>query len=313
MSLLDRILAELNRVQGIDLRGYRRSTLERRLAHRLAQIGEADEDAYIHRLQTDPDEPTRLIDSFAINASSFFRDPIVFEILAQSVLPGIIEAKRRRGSREIRAWSAGCAAGEEAYSVAILLHEVLGDELKEWNCLIFATDIDQRPLQAASDGIFPRESLEQIRLGLLDRYFTPEGNAYRLRHSVRKMVRFSRDDLTSPERTSPAESVFGTFDLVLCRNVLIYFNPDLQKKVLERLTSSLVVGGHLILGSSESIGAGIDSLLATVDGRNRLFHKLHPTKTVLKRFCRRSRSCRAPACGSRVSGRVSPPGFSSLP
>ncbi len=272
MLFLDVVLGELTRLRGVDLTGYRRSFLERRLAARLKALG-ASEESYLDRLIHDCNECTALIDSVGINVSSFFRDPIVYELLTQSVLPSIVERKRREESREIRAWSAGCACGEEAFSLAILLHEFFGEETKEWNCLIFGTDIDSKAIESAKTAEYEQASLEHTKLGIIDRYFKLRGGSYCLRSDVRKMVRFSYDDVVSTDRFAPAESVFGGFDLVLCRNVLIYFGPELQDKVISKLHKSLAQGGYLILGATESVSNAFVSRLVPFDKRNRIFRK----------------------------------------
>lgn len=272
-SLLDAVLAELRKSRGIDLSGYRRSMLKRRLAARMARLRCDDPTEYLARLQSDPSECDHLIDAIAINVSSFFRNPIVWEILAQSVLPEILERKRQAGHQEIRVWSAGCAAGEEAYSAAILIHRALKGELADWRPHIFATDIDNNALKAAAEGIYPRESFKNTKLGILDEYFTAVKRGYRLRPFIRKMVWFSHDSLTSPHGFAPKESVFGSFDLVFCRNVLIYFSLELQEAVLDKLIRSMDNGGYLLLGESESLTRKTQPRLAKVDGRNRIYLK----------------------------------------
>ena len=272
-SHLDAVLEELNRSRGIDLSGYRRSMLERRLDARMSRLRCDDPAEYLARLRTDPSECDGLVNAIAINVSSFFRDPIVWEILAQSVLPKIIERKQRAGNNEIRVWSAGCAAGEEAFSTAILLHRALKGQLADWRLHIFATDIDATTLEIAPQGIYPRESFQTTTLGVLNEYFSAVGDGYQVRPFIRKMVWFSQDDLTSPKRSAPKESIFGTFDLVFCRNVLIYFSLELQGRVLDKLFKSLDKGGYLFLGESESIGRGAQSKLTEVDGKNRIYVK----------------------------------------
>ncbi|HOJ75136.1 MAG TPA: protein-glutamate O-methyltransferase CheR [Phycisphaerae bacterium] len=267
-------MAELLRSRGIDLSGYRRSMLERRLEARMAALGISDPDAYLDRLASDPAEHDRIIEAISINVTSFFRNPVVWEILAQSVLRPMIEEKLAARQREIRVWSAGCASGEEAYSVAILLHEILRSELSSWKLHIFATDLSEEALRTATQAVYPRERMENTRLGILDQYFTVKNGLYELRPFVRRMVWFSRDDLTS-SRAAPAESVYGTFDLVLCRNVLIYFARPLQERVLDKLTRSIVQGRYLVLGESEVLDANNRHGLRVVDRRNRIYQKPH--------------------------------------
>jgi len=273
-SYIDHILSELRQLRGIDLSGYRRNMLERRLAARMLHLQLSDPEAYLERLGTDVAECDRLIDTIMINVSSFFRTPIVFEILAQSILPSILDAKRGRGSKEIRVWSAGCAAGEEAYSTAILVHQALkGEDRGEWRVNLFATDIDSESLEKAATAVFPREHLVNTKLGVLDAYFIPRGSDYEVRPFIREMVHFSRSDLTSPKTTAPTESIYGAFDLVLCRNLLIYFSRELQGLVFDKLYRSLAERGYLILGEAESLCAQMEAKIRIVDGRNRIFQK----------------------------------------
>jgi chemotaxis methyl-accepting protein methylase len=270
---LDNILAKLKQERGIDFSGYRPSMLRRRISARLAKLGLDDLALYRQRLENDPSECDQLIDVIAINVSYFFRDPIVFEIIAQKILPEIINNKHRAGSKEIRAWSAGCAAGEEPYSMAILIHEALKKDDRKWTVHLFGTDIDTGSLQQAGKATYPRKNLVNTKLGILDEYFEPGTDGFRLKPSVKKMVHFSRDDLTSAKTFSPAESVFGEFDIILCRNVLIYFNHDLQNLVMNKFKRALVPGGYLILGDSETISKEAGPGFRTVDRKNRIYRK----------------------------------------
>ncbi len=270
-SPFDDVLAELNRARGLDFSGYRQSMLHRRLRARMAQLRCGDPELYLQILRSDPAECDRLIDTIAINVSAFFRDPIVWEIMAQSILPEILERRSHEGGNEIRAWSAGCAAGEEAYSLAILLDRAIAGEPIQWCPLIFGTDIDRQALHRATVGAYPRESLGNVKLDVLDRYFSVEGDRYEVDPALRSQVCFSIANLTSSAGYAPSDSVFGTFDLVLCRNVLIYFSRELQDRVFETLLKSLAPGGYLILGPSESLSPRIESRLSVVNRRNRVY------------------------------------------
>lgn len=271
-SLLDEVISELSHARGIDLGGYRRSMLQRRLDARMAVLRINEPLDYLTRLRNEPAEYDSLIEAVSINVTSFFRDPIVWEILTQSTLPAIVESKQHSHQRELRVWSAGCASGEEAYSIAILLHELLRDELPEWKIHIFATDLSEDSLRTATAGLYPRERLENTRLSILDNYFTPNGSGFEVRPFIRRMVWFSKDDLTS-SRLAPTESIYGTFDLVLCRNVLIYFARPLQQRVIEKLTRAMAKGGFLILGESEVLDKNNPLGLKVVDRRNRIYQR----------------------------------------
>ena len=247
--------------------------LKRRLAARMRALRLSDPAAYLLRVETHPSECDHFIDAVGINISSFFRNPLVFEIVYRVILPEILERKRRKSSKEIRIWSAGCAAGEEAYSVAILLHMAIKGELANWNPRIFATDMDGKALEKACAAVYPRASFESTKLGILDEYFVPNGTGFEVRPFIKKMVQFSRHELTSQTATTPPDSVFGTFDLTLCRNVLIYFHRDTMARVLDNLCKSIARGGYLVLGESESLGREIGSRMETVDRSCRLYRR----------------------------------------
>ena len=272
---LGNVLAALKALRGVDLSGYRPDTLRRRVAARMAQAKAIDVDEYARGLYLDPDECDRLISTIAIKVSSFFRNPIVFELTAQKLLADIIERNRRKDAPggDIRVWSAGCATGEEAWSLAILLNQALEDERNDWTVHIFATDLDPNALATAETGVYPRERLEDVKLGVLDRYFEAGGDDYRIRPSLRRMVCFSRDDLTSTQRDAPAESVFGTFDLIFCRNVLIYYSRDVQDHMFRRLHRSLSRRGYLVLGNAEGLNSEMEPKLQTIDRMNRMYRK----------------------------------------
>jgi chemotaxis protein methyltransferase CheR len=270
---LEAVLEELRRVRGLDLSDYRRSILERRLAARMANLRLKDPEEYLQRLRSDPLECDRLIEAILIKVSSFFRDLLVFELLAQRILPSIIERHRQDHTRQIRVWSAGCAAGEEAYSVAILLVQALEDEDFHTLPYICATDISPEALATAQTGRYRRENLETIQLGILDHFFRPTAEGFEVIPEIRSMVHFSRHDLTSRHSLAPADSVFGSFDLVLCRNVLIYFSLDLQRRVQDKLYGALNPGGYLVLGMAESLPPETAPRLTAVDRPHRIFQK----------------------------------------
>jgi chemotaxis protein methyltransferase CheR len=273
---VNKIIRRLKKARNIDFSGYRPDMLRRRISARLIKLGINDIALYMERLENDSSECDQLIDAIAINVSSFFRDLIVFEIIAQTVLPEIIKNKRRTGSKEIRVWSAGCAAGEEPYSLAILIHEALEKADLKWNVHIFGTDIDKDSLSRAKKAVYPRESLHSTKLGILDNHFESINDGFKVKSNIRKMVLFSNDNLTSDKTFAPAESVFGEFDILFCRNLLIYFNRELQNLVMDKFIRSLAPGGYLVLGDSETIGERADSAFRAVDRRNRIFRKRMP-------------------------------------
>ncbi|UCH95289.1 MAG: protein-glutamate O-methyltransferase CheR [Candidatus Aminicenantes bacterium] len=271
------VLEVLKKIRGIDLTGYRQEMIKQRISARMTLLRIQDPRAYLPLIKDNQHECDALINEIMINASWFFRDPLVFEIIEQTLLPEILVRKERQKSGEIRIWSVGCAAGEEAFSTAILVHRAMekGPANINWNPYIFATDIDTDALEKAKTGVYPRESFESTKLGILDRYFIAheEGARYEIRSFIKDMVSFSKDDCTSSSHFAPANSVFGTFDMVLCRNVLVYFSPELQKIVLNKINKTITTGGYLVLGDSESLTEEIEREFLTLDSRNKIFQK----------------------------------------
>ncbi len=272
-NTLEQILVEVKTHTGLNFAQYRRETVVSRVADRMAALGYATTETYWERLRGDPAECYTLAETISINVSCFFRNPIVFEILAQRVLPDLLERKRAAGNRELRIWCAGCASGEEPYSVAILMRELLKREKQDWTIHIFATDINEGALEQARAGVYAEDRLEDAKFGIVRKYFQPTGNCFEVLPEIRDMVMFSRDDLTSASLGAPADSVFGSFDIVLCRNVLIYLNADLQRDVCRKLVDTLDCGGYLVLGEAEYLAGEISGAFDGLDELSRVYRK----------------------------------------
>ena len=267
---LEAVLEELRQARGLDLGDYRRATLERRLAVRMGNLGLKDFEQYLQRLRPDPLECNRLIETVVIKVSSFFRDPIVFELLAQRVLPAIMEHRRRDHTRQVQGWSASCATGEEAYPWPSSWQPE-GRGL--WAPLYLRNRCQSRGSGRGPNRQISPERLETTQLGVLDRFFRPTAEGFEVIPEIRRLVHFSRDDLIARNNLAPADSVFGSFDLVLCRNALIYFSLDLQQRDLDELYSALNPGGVLVLGMSESLPPAMESRLTAIDRPHRIFQK----------------------------------------
>ena len=253
-NLLLPILDYLMEKRGFDFSGYRGAMLERRISRRLAATHCKDFQSYLTYLQTKPTELDMLLNAITINVSSFFRDPLTFELLADRIIPGILESKSRLNDNSIRVWSAGCARGEEPYSVAIIIHELLQKENLKITPHIFATDIDAKALKEAEKAVYSFPSLENTRHRHLTRYFTQTGQSFQLHPEISTMVTFTQYDILDKKRRVPPASIFGNFDLILCRNLLIYFNMDYQKIIFTKLHHALAQNGILILGQAEAPG-----------------------------------------------------------
>ncbi len=237
-------LEQLRARSGIDFNGYKMPTIMRRLQRRMLATGSARLADYIRFLGSHPDEYQRLISSFLIKVTEFFRDADLFAHLRDRVLPGLI-ADARLNDNELRLWSAGCATGEEAYSLAILVADVLGDELAQFNVRIFATDLDNDAITFARRGIYPAGALVNLPPEMIERYFTRLNGDFEVKKQIRALTIFGQHDLGQ-------RAPFPRIDLELCRNVLIYFTPQLQERALQLFTFSIRDGGYLVLGKSET-------------------------------------------------------------
>ncbi len=257
------LLRELRSRRGIDFGSYKTPTLLRRLNRRLVATGQPDIESYLRYLRATPDEERLLISSFLIKVTRFFRDASLYDYLRSDILPELIAQAIAQG-RELRLWSAGCATGEEAYSLALLVSEALGQR-NDPPVRIFATDLDEGAITFARRGIYSAASIADVSPDLIDRYFTLRDGAYEVRKAIRSMVVFGQHDLGQ-------RPPFPNVDLVLCRNVLIYFTSGLQQQTLDAFAYSLRDGGFLALGTSETPRPAND-LFRLYDRRHRVFQR----------------------------------------
>ncbi|MBE9114059.1 protein-glutamate O-methyltransferase CheR [Nodosilinea sp. LEGE 07298] len=238
---LDDLIDHVNHVCSIDLADYKRTVLGRRIEAHMRQLGVKSYRIYRDLLE-DPKEISQFLDTFLINVTHFFRDPLVWNYLADHAIPKLIADTLP--DQPIRVWSAGCASGEEVYSLAMLLVEALGGEQFQQRVRIYGTDIDNKALRQASRGNYLTSHAESIPTKLLNRYFEPSDYGYRWRDEWRHSMVFVRHDLIH----SPP---FSHIDLLLCRNTFIYFTQESQIRALTRFHFSLNDHGFLLLGQSE--------------------------------------------------------------
>lgn len=255
-----RLLLEVRRFTKIDFSGYKESTLWRRVRRRMATNRVDTLEDYLDLAVARPEELESLAKDILISVTSFFRDAEAFGRL-ESYLKAILEEKPP-GS-EIRVWVPGCATGEEAYTIAIILAELLGEGLRHLNVQIFATDIDLDALNLARRATFPSAALGDLPLDLIARYFQPMGDQYEIVKDLRDLVVFARQDLV-------LDPPFLRLDLISCRNLLIYFSPELQAKVLATMSYALSDHGLLFLGRSENISQQ-ETLFEAIDAKARIF------------------------------------------
>ncbi|NER02472.1 MAG: response regulator [Okeania sp. SIO3C4] len=242
---LQEILSILYKLKEVDFSYYKTSTITRRIIHRCSLLRSGKLENYIHYLKNSEEEQKILYQDLLIGATSFFRDPPAWEYLRTEILPELVK-KAQQEEKQLRIWVSACATGEEAYSMAILLNEAIRETGKSLNVKIFATDIDTNALETAARGIYPESIAKYISQEYLERYFNHEVGSYQVKRSLREMLIFAPHDLTK----NPG---FSRMNLVSCRNVLIYMQPELQQRVLRLLHFSLSSQGVLLLGNTESV------------------------------------------------------------
>ncbi len=263
-AVLQAVLAQVRERSGIDFSLYKRPTIQRRLQRRMVATDIHQLADYASYLTQYPEEYARLIASFLINVTEFFRDPEMFAALREVALPDLIAQARTRGG-ELRIWSAGCATGEEAYSLAILVAEALGEEQDRFTVQIFATDLDEEAIAFARRGVFSAGALATVPQALRARYFTEHDGVYDVTPRIRSLITFGQHDLGQ-------RAPFPRIDLVLCRNVLMYFTAALQRRTLHLFAFALRDGGYLALGKAET-AKPLAAYFTPVDDHDKLYRR----------------------------------------
>lgn len=258
------IITLLYQRTGYDFRGYRPSTLQRRINRRLHATGCSTHETYLDFLSRHPAEYGDLLKNLTIRVTEFFRDPATWEVMKKEIVSRLLNQPK-----EIRVWSAGCATGEETYSLAIMLKEVRSrnPEVRSPIISILGTDLDDEALRSAREGIYPEERLKFVIPPLRETYFQPTKNGYQIIQKMRDCVDFRAVDLVNG-------LVGGEFDLISCRNVLIYFSKELQERVLLKFHEALRPGGFLWLGKAESLWGKTQELFTCLDKGAKIFGKL---------------------------------------
>ncbi len=257
---LDKIFQLLSKKTGTDFSNYKSATIFRRLEKRIEQLKVQTIEEYLAVIENDPKEADEMFNMILIGVTTFFRDTEAFNAL-EKILSNLLSTKKPGDS--IRIWAPGCSTGEEPYSIAILLSQLLKENLHHYKIQIFATDIDDRAIQFARRGIYSFASIESIPDFIKDSYFIKKEKEFELVKNIRSMVLFSKHDLT---KNPP----FLKLDLISCRNLLIYFNAALQQHIIPIFHYSLQTEGYLFLGKSETVSAFTD-LFGTVDAKNKIY------------------------------------------
>lgn len=265
---MNRILIQLRTVTGHDFSHYKKSTIGRRIERRMSQHNIDDIKVYAKYLSNHPDEGHALFKELLINVTNFFRDGEAFSTLKQDILPQLFSAKP--DEYVFRAWVAGCASGEEAYSIAMVLREYMDETHQEFKVQLYATDLDDEAIAIARAGLYPPNISQDISAERLNRFFVKEEGGYRVKKNIREMVVFAIQNVIK-------DPPFTKLDLLSCRNLMIYLEPELQNRLIPAFHYALKPGGVLFLSPSESIGNFTD--LFTPLSRKWKFYRAIPSLT----------------------------------
>jgi two-component system, chemotaxis family, CheB/CheR fusion protein len=268
------LLRYLRDSRGFDFTGYKRTSLMRRVRHRMDQAGYDTFEEYLDVLQASSDEFAALFNTILINVTDFFRDPDAWEFLSREVVPSMLA--ERGPDDPIRVWSAGCASGQEAYTLAIVLAEALGADAFRQRVKIYATDVDEDALTEARAASYDAKAIDSVPQELLERYFENGSGRYVFRNDLRRAVIFGRNDLV---KDAPISRV----DLLVCRNALMYLNAETQRVVLGRLHFALAPNGYLFLGHAEMLLSHTDRF-TPVNLKHRIFRKAVGSHRGIERF-----------------------------
>lgn len=266
LTTLDDIISLLRSKTVHDFTSYKQGTLQRRVERRMGMNGipSSEMDKYKAILEKDPDECENLAKDLLINVTSFFRDKQVFDVLSETIIPDLVKA--HKSEQPIRVWIAGCSSGEEAYSIAMLFREELGDTNSSVKLQIFASDVDEDAVATAREGLYPVSIKSETSADRLSRFFVKEEQGYRVVPEVRSSVVFTVQDVL-------ADPPFSRIDFVSCRNLLIYLEADAQAKAISRFHFALREGGVLLLGSSETAGK-VEGRFETISKSNRIYRHI---------------------------------------
>jgi two-component system CheB/CheR fusion protein len=265
---LNRILVLLKARTKYDFRHYRKNMMMRRVQRRMGLLNLEQVQAYVRYLRDHPAEMESLYKDLLIGVTAFFREPEAFDVLAEKVIPEIV--KQANPDRPIRVWVPGCATGEEAYSIAMLLTEQLRESGRSAGLQVFATDLDESSLDVGRQGSYPESIAANVSPARLKRFFSKKGDHYQVDKQLRDSIVFAPQNLIS-------DAPFSRLDLISCRNVLIYLEADIQTKVISLFRFALNEDGYLLLGPSESVGSAVD-MFEAVSRRWRVYRRVGPAR-----------------------------------
>jgi chemotaxis methyl-accepting protein methylase len=271
---LRNLLEYIHKSRGIDFTLYRFSTFRRRLELRLAETSTHNYREYLEFLRAHPEEIDIFIQALTIKLSNFFRNPLVYEFLYSYVLPEMLAE-----NHFLKIWSIGCARGEEPYSVAIMIHDLKKLTRKSCDVKILGTDIDSEALEQAMKGEYREDDLFEVKKKYLDTYFTRTQNSgrthptalFRINDEIKSMVAFERADIMNWEKLRETHS--NDYQLILCRNVLIYMTRNLQEKVQSNLSEMIIENGYLVIGETETLAGSLRDFFIKILPEKKIFKK----------------------------------------
>ena len=260
-TALNKIKRLLCENAGLNCSGYREEYLQRRFDIRLKATGTNSYGRYLIYLKRNPSEFDNLLNDLTVNYTTFFRDGDVYLYLEKTLLPLLFRSKN-----PVRIWSAGCASGEEPYSLAILVHKILGKSIGNPSVTIYASDIDKDALSKASLGKYQAKQLGTMDPSLIEQFFTFNGEVYQVKDFVKRTIHFQQFDLMKP-------SIHQNLDLILCRNVMIYFAKESQQQIHMGFYNALKEGGYFITGKSEILSGEPSQRFVSTDSFARVYQK----------------------------------------
>jgi len=236
---------------GIDISGYDGTFVEKTIDRRLTFHDHINVNNYLALLKSNSREVDELIDSLHISFSEFFRNPLTFAHLEQNIVPMLLTRKQKQKQMELRIWSTACASGQEAYSMAILLDEMNSNRNEKFKFRIFATDNNPDELRKAERGIFSAINLNKVTLQRFQTYFSGKDESFEISPHLLEYLDFSYFDLLDNQKSCPAPSIYGNFDIIFCSNLLFYYKPASRQRILEKIGNTLASGGFLVTGETE--------------------------------------------------------------
>lgn len=241
----------MNERYSLDISMYETSFIEKTIQTRMDALSSQTTDEYLLHLDKEPEESIEIIDQLSNSFSEFFRNPLTFAYLEQIILPALISQKIKNKEKEIRIWSAACASGQEAFSIAILFDEIVEATKAPIVCHIFATDINQAEVDQAQRGVYQTAAVNKVSLKRIKTYFTQHDETFSIAPQLRNHIEFSVFDLLDKQHNCPPASIYGNFDLVFCSNLLFYYQPEYRNRIIDKAGNCLSANGYLITGDTE--------------------------------------------------------------